>query len=67
MTSNRIKRNIFLIFSIIGLVVLAICVNGLIRYDGDWWSVIGAAILYGWIFDIYLSYRRKVRREQQHD
>ena len=67
MTSNRIKRNIFLIFSIIGLVVLAIRVNGLIRYDGDWWSVIGPAILYGWIFDIYLSYRRKVRREQQHD
>ena len=67
MTSNRIKRNIFLIFSIIGLVVLAIHVNDLIRYDGDWWSVIGAPILSGWIFDIYLSYRRKVRREQQHD
>lgn len=67
MMSDRIKRNIFFSFAIIGVVVTVLRVIDLIEGTGEWRSVVSAVVIYCCCFRFYLNYRRKVMRKKSQE
>ena len=61
MTSNRVKRNIFLALSIIGIAVTAARIFDLAMGDGEWWQPVSSAAIFACCFKFYLHYRRAVK------
>ena len=59
--SNRIKRNIFLVLSIIGIAVVVARAVDFFTGGGTWWELLSAVIIYAACFRFYLGYRRAVR------
>lgn len=56
--SDRIKKNIFLVLSLVGLGVIVARAIDLASGDGRWWELAGAVVIYGMCFKFYLDYRR---------
>lgn len=59
--SDRIKKNIFLVLSVVGLGVIVARAIDLATGDGRWWKLLSAVVLYGMYFKFYLDYRRSYR------
>jgi len=62
--SNRIKRNIFLTMSVIGLgVIVARAFDFFAGGDTAWWEVLGAVVIYATCFKFYLGYRKAAKAD----
>ncbi len=62
MTSNRVKRNIWLTLTIMSLIAI---IDRIIRVaDGsvEWWQLISTIVITALCAKFYLCYRRQVKR-----
>ena len=54
MISNKVKRNIFLALSIIGIAVTAARIFDLAMGEGEWWQPVSSAAIFACCFKFYL-------------
>lgn len=61
MVSNRVKRNVWGAFSIIGLSVIAGKVVDCVMGNGAWYHIVWAVTIFFVVFRMFLGYRKVVK------
>lgn len=61
MLSNKVKRNIWLVFSILSLACVVEWAVRLIDGSAEWWNLVSSIIVTALCVRFYLGYRRQVR------
>lgn len=61
MISNKVKRNVWGVFSLFGLGIIASEVIDFIMGEGEWYHVVWAIATYLVVFRMFLGYRKVVK------
>lgn len=61
MLSNKVKRNIWLIFAIASFALIIRTTIGLAIGDHEWYNVVNACVIFGLCVHFYLDYRKAVK------
>lgn len=61
MLSNRVKRNVWLVFAIASFAMIVASIIGLVTGDREWYNVLNACVLFAVCIYFYLGYRKDVK------
>lgn len=67
MISNKAKRNIWLVLSLLSIAVVIDRVIRLIHHEIDWWNLCSAIIITACCAKFYLSYSKQAKEDNHSD
>lgn len=61
MVSNKVKRNIWLVLSIISFLCVIARAITVIEGTSEWWKLVTYTVIFAVSFKLYLNYRKQVQ------